>query len=204
VTVLVLGAALLTLVGQQQAPALKAPLETALPAQLDGNVGENAVLSEAEAQVAGMTDYALKIYSASPSDPAVASIYLGFYEQQSRGRTIHSPRNCLPGSGWEALTSKPETLSLTGGGEMTVNRYVLQNGDMRALVLYWYQGRGRVAHNEYLVKWDLLRDAAVRRRTDEALVRIVIPIRESESAAFALASAAAVDLKEALDAVLPS
>ena len=61
-----------------------------------------------------------------------------------------------------------------------VNRYLLKPDSHRALVLYWCQGRGRVEANEYIVKWDLLRDAAVRRRTEEALVRIVVPIRVGE------------------------
>ena len=57
-----------------------------------------------------------------------------------------------------------------------VNQYLLQRGEDQALVLYWYQGRGRVEANEYRVKWDLLRDAALHRRSDEALVRIIVPI----------------------------
>jgi EpsI family protein len=61
---------------------------------------------------------------------------------------------------------------------MLVNRYELANKDVRALVYYWYQGRGRVASSEYAVKWDLLRDAALTGRTEEALVRIVIPLND--------------------------
>jgi len=57
-----------------------------------------------------------------------------------------------------------------------VNRYLIRKGTERALVLYWYQGRGRVQANEYRVKWDLLRDAVLRRRTEEALVRVVVPL----------------------------
>jgi EpsI family protein len=88
-------------------------------------------------------------------------------------------------------------------GSPTVNRYILQNGAARALVLYWYQGRGRIAHNEYLVKWDLLRDAALKRRTDEALVRIVVPITSSEADSFSMAQEIAAGIKPALDRALP-
>ena len=59
---------------------------------------------------------------------------------------------------------------------MPVNRYVLAQGGQRALVYYWYQGRGRVAASEYQVKWELLRDAAFKARTEEAMVRIVVPL----------------------------
>jgi len=172
--------------------------------------GEDVEIADAEAEVAGFTAYALRVYEAvdtitddEPSSSRWTSVYLGFYDQQSRGRTIHSPQNCLPGAGWEALSSSPATLG-KGNDAFTVNRYLLQNGDDRALVLYWYQGRGRVAYDEYLVKWDLLRDAALRRRTDEALVRIVVPLTSGgEDEAFALARRVALEVKPALDRALP-
>jgi hypothetical protein len=69
-------------------------------------------------------------------------------------------------------------------------------------VLYWYQGRGRGASNEYRVKWDLLRDAALRRRSDEALVRVVVPVRSGEDAA-ALAVRVAETLAPAVAEALP-
>lgn len=207
--ILVLGIFLLSFVSAQLTPELQRPLRAALPASVAGMGGTDVSVPEAEAQVAGFTDYALRLYQSEDTltaDVAAApwaSIYLGFYEQQSRGRTIHSPQNCLPGSGWEALSSQPETLG-EGAGAFTVNRYVLQKDEQRALVLYWYQGRGRVANNEYLVKWDLLRDAALRRRTDEALVRIVVPMPAGDDAgALALARQLALELKPSLDRVLP-
>ena len=92
----------------------------------------------------------------------------------------------------------------TPNGAVVVNRYLLQNGDAQALVLYWYQGRGRVQASEYLVKWDLLRDAALRQRSDEALVRIVVPLWGSEEDSFNLARSVAERLVPALGKALPS
>ncbi len=207
--ILVGGVFLLSFVRAQRVPELRAPLESALPASIGGMSGKPVEVSEAEADVAGFTDYALRVYQ--PADSAAAkaagapwvSIYFGFYDQQRRGRTIHSPKNCLPGAGWEAVSSSPATLG-DGDGTFTVNRYLLQRGQERSLVLYWYQGRGRVAYNEYLVKWNLLRDAAIRRRTDEALVRIVVPLGdEGEDEAFDLARQVALAVKPALDRALP-
>ena len=212
VIVLIAGVLLLSAVGRQQRPLLRAPLATALPLEILGRQGRDIVVPEDEARVAGFTDYALRLYadSAGAAAPAAdgaapewASVYLGYYDMQTRGRTIHSPKNCLPGSGWEALSSRPADIRV-GDRTITVNRYVLQNGEVRALVLYWYQGRGRVAHNEYLVKWDLLRDAALKRRTDEALVRIVVPILESEERSATIAEEIAAGLSVTLDLVLPS
>ena len=203
---LTVGAFLSLGVGQQREMPLQAPLADALPSSVLDMPGVPGDVSDAEAQGAGFSDYALQVYESeertAEGEPVQwASIYLGFYGSQIQGRTIHSPRNCLPGSGWDALESGTHTLQVGGG--VTVNRYVLQKDDVRALVLYWYQGRGRVAHNEYLVKWDLLRDAALKRRTDEALVRIVVPIRDSEADALAFATHVAEQLQPAVDRSLP-
>ena len=194
---------------QQTVAELRAPLDSALPAEIGGMSGEDVEVPEAEAAVAGFTDYALRVYqdptprSRGPGAVPWASVYFGFYDQQSRGKTIHSPQNCLPGAGWEALSSEPTTIG-EGANAFVVNQYILQKGQDRALVLYWYQGRGRVAHNEYLVKWDLLRDATLKRRTDEALVRIVVPVVQGVDAqAFDLAREVAQEVKPALDQVLP-
>ena len=210
--ILVGGALILFAIGQQARPQLRAPLATALPSEIRGIVGRDAAVSDEEAIVAGFTDYAFRIYGEpeveSPEgvvDGRWASVYLGFYDTQTDGQTIHSPKNCLPGSGWEAISSTTADIAVGGTDEVvTVNRYILQSGDAQALVLYWYQGRGRVAHNEYVVKWDLLRDAALKRRTDEALVRIVVPIFASEQVAFDLAEEIAQGLVARVEQALPS
>ncbi len=181
------------------------PLASALPDTVEGVPGIDAQVSAGEAVVAGFTDYALRVYQSPDSAiPApLASIYLGYYDHQTRGHTIHSPKNCLPGAGWEVLSAGTEPLAVAGD-TVSVNRYVLKNGEARDLVLYWYQGRGRVAHDEYLVKWDLLRDAILKRRTDEALVRIVVPITGSEDEALQLAKRIAVRIEPAVYRALPA
>ena len=87
----------------------------------------------------------------------------------------------LPGAGWDIMASDAVPLSDPSLTAPRVNRVVLSNKGQRALVYYWYQGRGRIASNEYRVKWDLLRDAALYGRTEEALVRIVIYVGPSPS-----------------------
>ena len=174
--------------------------------EIAGAVGTDIRLSDAEVRVAGVTAYLMRSYQSRDSAAFVAlpfSVYVGYYDSQMQGKTIHSPKNCLPGAGWEALASTTIALE-TATGTVTVNRYLLQNGDTQALVLYWYQGRGRVAWNEYLVKWDLLRDAALRRRSDEALVRIVVPVRTTESDAAALGTRVARSVVPAVFEALPT
>ncbi len=154
--------------------------------------------------MAGFVDYLFRVYR--DPDASVSgswfSVYIGYYDQQTQGKTIHSPKNCLPGAGWEPLASETARVP-TPGGEVQVNRYLLQRKDERALVFYWYQGRGRVQANEYVVKWDLLRDSALKRRSDEALVRVVVPVIETEDAAFDLATQVASILVSSVDTALP-
>jgi EpsI family protein len=163
-------------------------LAEAVPGQIEGIPSRDLVLSADEARVAGVTSYLVRTYQ-RPDSGMAFSVYVGYYDRQTQGRTIHSPKNCLPGAGWEPLASRAETVTTDAGMVVVVNRYLLQRERERerALVFYWYQGRGRVAWNEYRVKWDLLRDAALRRRSDEALVRIVVPVRGTESEAAAQA-----------------
>jgi len=176
--------------------------------EIAGYHGRDVSLSDDAQQVAGVTDYLMRVYAPPGTERnagengAWLSVYVGYYDSQSQGKTIHSPKNCLPGSGWESLASRPEKI-VTATGLVTVNRYLLQRENSRALVLYWYQGRGRVAANEYLVKWHLLRDAALRRRSDEALVRVVVPVVDTEEGALKVATEAARALVPALEAALP-
>ena len=191
---------------------LEAPLSAVVPNVLETYVGTDIQIAPEEQSVAGFTDYLFRSYtapkgdgegSASASRAPSFTLYVGYYEDQTQGKTIHTPKNCLPGSGWEPLGSELAAVQ-TPRGPVFVNRYLLQNGDAQALVLYWYQGRGRVQANEYLVKWDLLRDAALRQRSDEALVRIVVPLWGSEDHAFDLAESVAERLVPALENALPS
>lgn len=138
---------------------------------------QDIVVKEEERKIAGMSDYTFRGFTRDSLDPGF-SVYVGYYDYQVQGKTIHSPKNCLPGAGWEAVENGTRTLAVDGGRSVTVNRYFAANTEQRAqaMVYYWYQGRGRVEANEYRVKWNLLRDAAMHGRTEEALVRIVVPI----------------------------
>jgi len=203
--VLVVGALLATVgVKAQRALPLRAPLARTVPASIEGFPSREVTISREEVQVVGMSSYLARVYeTADTAQPVAFTLYVGFYEQQTQGRTVHSPKNCLPGAGWEALASRTATVA-TDAGAVVVNRYLIQKGRERALVFYWYQGRGRVAHDEYRVKWDLLRDAAIRRRSDEALVRVVVPLRSGEADADSLATRVTRTLVPAVFAALPA
>jgi len=185
---------------------LRAPLGWVVSDTLAGRAKTDVALSPAELAVAGPNAYLFRAYR-TPGDTAPGhafTVYVGYYERQVQGKTIHSPKNCLPGAGWEPLASGLDTIP-TPEGPVAVNRYLLQYHQEKALVLYWYQGRGRVAANEYLVKWQLLRDSALRHRSDEALVRVMVPVRgDDEAGALSLASQVAARLVPELYRALPS
>lgn len=202
--VLLVGALLATVgVKAQRRIPLRSPLDAAVPAQIAGFASHDVPLSAGEAEAVGVDQYLARVYVDPDTTRGVAfTLYIGYYEQQMSGHTVHSPKNCLPGAGWEALASRTDTV-VTDSGPVIVNRYLIQKERAQALVFYWYQGRGRVAHNEYGVKWDLLRDAALRRRTDEALVRIVLPLRGAEVDAEVLAAKVTQVLVPAVFTALP-
>ena len=201
--VLGVGAVFTTGVDLQRKLPLRAPLHSTVPRVLLGHVGRDAPISAEELRVAGVSTYLLRDYAATDSGVPAFSVYIGYYETQAQGRTIHSPKNCLPGAGWEALAATTTIVRSSGRDPVAVNRYILQRGDARAVVLYWYQGRGRVEANEYRVKWNLLRDAAMRQRSDEALVRVVVPVNGADTAAVALAERVAAALLPAVAEALP-
>jgi EpsI family protein len=186
----------------QEAVPLAAPL-TGVLAHMDGYRIEEQHVSDEERKVAGMSDYVARIYW---RDTTIAfTTYVGYYDRQTQGKTIHSPKNCLPGAGWEVLNSDTASV-FTPSGPRVVNRYLLKNGVAHAVVYYWYQGRGRVVANEYAVKLNLLRDAAFKGHTEEALVRVVLPVEgsiASQQHADSLGKAIASRLMGEVAAVLP-
>jgi EpsI family protein len=127
-----------------------------------------------------------------------ASLYVGYYTTQRNGSTYHSPLNCLPGSGWVMSDGGRIAITLPNGQSFEANRYLIQNGDQRALMIYWYQGRGKAVASEYRAKIETVLDSVRRRRSDGALVRVMVPLgnspAEAETSAREFASEAANEL----------
>ena len=145
-----------------------------LPESIGSWMGNEVPLDQQTLQVLALTDYANRRYL-SPTAPEV-DLYVGYYASQKTGDTIHSPKNCLPGSGWDPIRSGYATIPVADGREITVNEYIIAQGLDRQLVFYWYQGRGRVVASEYWGKFWMIHDAITRNRTDGALVRLITGI----------------------------
>ncbi|HEV2616044.1 MAG TPA: EpsI family protein [Candidatus Acidoferrales bacterium] len=145
-----------------------------LPYTIGNWNGQEQPLEQRIVEAVSVTDYTNRLYM-NPAGAAV-QLYVGYYSTQRTGDTIHSPKNCLPGAGWDPIRSDYTTIRLDNGREIVVNEYVIANGLDKQLVFYWYQGRGRVIASEYWGKFWMISDAITRNRTDGALVRLITPI----------------------------
>jgi EpsI family protein len=139
------------------------------------------------------------------SDGRQASFYVGYYATQRNGATYHSPLNCLPGSGWVMGDVGRITIVPVGGGApFEANRYVVTNGTDRALMVYWYQGRGRALASEYWGKFYAVLDSVRRRRSDGAMVRVMVPVGNSQEEAQKTAAELASQVAFPLAAYVPN
>lgn len=160
--------------------------------------GGDIRFSEQTESVLRTTDYVMRDYFAP--DGRRANLYVGFYASQRSGATYHSPQNCLPGSGWEMKTPEFVEIRTPGGKIFTANRYIIQNGDYREVLIYWYEGRGRAVASEYADKIYTVLDGVFRRRSDGAMVRVMTPVggdeKESLQKAVDLSAQVAENLSE--------
>ena len=128
----------------------------------------------------GVDEYLNRTYY-SRTEPPV-SVYLGYYASQRQGDTIHSPMNCLPGAGWQPVTTRRVNVAIPGSAApLKVNHVIIQRGVERHLVLYWYQSQGRVVASEYWSKFYMVWDAIRTNRSDGALVRVITPITSGDA-----------------------
>jgi len=173
------------------------PLQS-FPEQLGAwQKSSDQVIDEPTMKVLRATDYLLRDFRRA--DGETANFYVGYYSTQRDGASYHSPLNCLPGSGW--MLSEPGKVSIArpNGSSFVANKYVIQNGDYRSLMIYWYQGRGRAVASEYWGKIFTIIDSVRLRRSDGALVRVTVPITGSEQKALQVAT----DLAGAATMALP-
>jgi EpsI family protein len=143
------------------------------------------------------SDYLLRNYRFD--NGTMANLYIGYYATQRDGATYHSPLNCLPGSGWTMEDPAMITIALPNGKSFVANKYVIKNGNTRELMIYWYQGRGRAIASEYWGKIYTVLDSVRLRRSDAAMVRVMVPITASDAAALE----SATDFAAVTSRVLP-
>ena len=147
------------------------------------------------------SDYLLRNYK--DRNGRVMNFYVGYYASQREGATYHSPLNCLPGSGWVMSEPGQMTIAPEGRPAFVANKYLIQNGDHKELLVYWYQGRGRAVASEYWGKVYTVIDSVRMRRSDGAMVRITTSIETSDPAALPAALKDAAELAATSSTILP-
>jgi exosortase D (VPLPA-CTERM-specific) len=149
------------------------------PTQLGEWVGTTDTLEQIYLDALKLTDYAMINYARGDNHAGV-NFYTAYYESQRAGESAHSPRSCIPGGGWKIESISRVSLDTGNGRAHPANRVQIAMGENKQLVYYWFQQRGRIITNEYLVKWYLFVDALRRNRSDGALVRLTTQVLPDE------------------------
>ena len=146
----------------------------ALPWQIGDWRGHDLGRLDRETEAVLQADnYLLRRYT---RDGTPADLFVAYYTTQRSGHTIHSPLNCLPGTGWEWIDRRRERISVGAGRAIDINGNVARKNGEQVLVYYWYQSHGRAVAGEYRNKLLLVQDALTLHRSDGALVRVTTPI----------------------------
>jgi len=171
-----------------------------VPAEFSGWDAEIRPMDPAVAEVLGADDTIVADLSSPNGD--VVNIYLAYLDSQRDGRSWHSPRQCIPGGGWQIVSHTIEETATPSGKPMKYNRLIIQYRDYQQLVYYWYDQRGRNVANEFAMKFWLIYDAVMRKRSDGAMVRLITPIRAEKG--IAEADSLLQDMQAKMDAFLPT
>jgi EpsI family protein len=155
------------------------------PLQIGEWQGATSAMERQYLEALQLDDYVLADYSAIEKVPV--NVYVAYYESPKKGRSSHSPRQCIPGGGWEITSFEPLRLDRAPGMSAAVeaNRVVIQKGGQKQIVYYWFKHRDRWIANEYAVKFFLFWDSLTRHRADGALVRLVSGVHAGETEAVA-------------------
>jgi EpsI family protein len=177
--VLVVQAALYYSASHGEKTPLAAPLN-AFPSLVGGWRLEQVGVVDQETQDVLKADDLLTRTYAGPEGQA--NLFIAYFKTQRQGQSPHSPKNCLPGSGWQQLeTGRIDVPIDAGGTSIHINQYVVEKGEAQSVVLYWYQSQGRVIADEFAAKFYLISDSIRHHRSDTALVRVVVPIMRDQT-----------------------
>jgi EpsI family protein len=150
-------------------------------------VGKELRMEQNVLDVLKLSDYMMRVYTPARAEPGISTpiwLYVGYYESQRTGATYHSPKNCLPGSGWQFVETDRVSVSVSDATSIQINKVLIQKGLEQQMILYWYQDRGRVIASEYSAKGYMIWDAMTQNRTDGSLVRISLPVTTTPENAY--------------------
>jgi EpsI family protein len=175
---------------------IREPL-SGIPMRIGDWSGQRAPDIDSETMaVLGVDDYVNRVYYSPELFPA--SLYIGYYQSQREGDTMHSPLNCLPGAGWNPVKNNHISISAGDMRAIEINRIIILKGMDKQVVLYWYHSHGRVIASEYWGKIYTVIDALRTNRTDAALVRVICPTAENDVQTEMFAEQRAIDFVKSL------
>ena len=139
--------------------------------------GREYAIDEATEEILKASVSTNRVYSTP--DGTVLQLFMAYFESQKYGSQIHSPKHCLPGSGWEFESIEPYELILPDGTRKTINYSVIRDKLRQAVMLYWYETRSGSVRNEFGLKFDLVKNSLLFNPTDAAIIRLVISCRSN-------------------------
>jgi EpsI family protein len=192
-TLILAGTLLASLTAENRMPHPLARSLDQIPMQIDGwTAVPGRVPGARELELLGATSYLSRDYSRAGQS---LNLFITYYAIQRAGESMHTPKNCLPAAGWEILNYDKADIQFDARAQQ-INKFTIQSGDAKQIVLYWYQTRDRVIASEYQGKGFLLWDAMTKGRTDGATARIIVPDNaEAANAALVFARALLSEMK---------
>lgn len=172
--VVVLQATLFYTASHGENTPLPAALTTFPPVLGHWHQVEEGVIDADTRDVLKADDLMSRVYADGPTK---AELFIAYFKTQRQGQSPHSPKNCLPGSGWQTVPEETGRVDVpVADGAIHINQYVVSKGEAQSVVYYWYQSQGRVIADEFAAKFYLVSDSIRHHRSDTALVRVVVPI----------------------------
>ncbi len=204
ITIIVIMLSTSLLLGFLSNPEITKPSKSfdAFPLKFGKWQGIKSNLDQEIYRILGVEDYILADYRSSQGESV--NLYIGFYQSQKEGDLIHSPKNCMPGAGWNITDTSIETINFSNNGSKNVIKLLIQKGSEKQLVLYWFQSRGRIISSEYMQKIWLVIDSITKHRTDGSFVRLTSKIISNEKESLKLLKEFAKKIYPSLNEYIPS
>ncbi|MEA1968953.1 MAG: EpsI family protein [Thermodesulfobacteriota bacterium] len=175
------------------------------PMEIETWNGSTSRFDEKVYDLLGVDDSILATYRSDKGE--AVQLYVGFYQSQKEGDLIHSPKNCMPGSGWNITETSIEKVAVNdavNNNSINVIRLILEKGSQKQVVLYWFQSRGRIISSEYMQKIWLVIDSITKQRTDGSFVRLIASVDKDEQITLKFMKNFIKDIYPYLNVYIPS
>lgn len=162
------------------------------PARLDFSVfpkkigdwrqyGDEQRFSPTVEKILAADDYINVQYGRTPREPTL-DFFSAWYHDLAEDGVVHTPEICLPGAGWEI--AKVERVDISGqlglDDPYEINRVIIQKGEERRLVYYWFTHMGVAIPRNTRAKFNVLTGGVLAGRYDGAIIRIISPLEKGE------------------------